>query len=197
MWSDDGSPSAGLYLLGREMARKRKEPEATGAAFADRLNHLFATHPAPTGEPYSLRQVSDGTGGAVSRAYLSTLRSGKVPMPGVRVVEALARFWQVPTGYFLGHDVGDVRDATATATDDPLDDAAALRLALADPLVKDIALRVKDFGPEEWTLMIGMVENQMALRRLAEERRRAPPLSPTAIPTNRRRRKDDDPPANT
>ncbi len=175
------------------MARKRKEPDATGAAFADRLNHLFATHPAPTGEPYSLRQVSDGTGGAVSRAYLSTLRSGKVPMPGVRVVEALARFWQVPTGYFLGHDVGVGRDATATATDDPLDDAAALRLALADPLVKDIALRVKDFGPEEWTLMIQMVENQMALRRLAEERRRATPLSPPAIPAHRRRRKDDDP----
>ncbi len=191
MWFDDGSPAAGLYLMGREMARKRKETDITGAAFADRLNHLFATHLAPTGEPYSLRDVSDGTGGAVSRAYLSTLRSGKVPMPGVRVVEALARFWKVPTGYFLGHDVGDARDTPAT--DDPLDDESVLRLALADPLVKDIALRVKDFGPEEWKLMIQMVENQMTLRRLAEERQRATPLPPTAITDNRRRRKGDDP----
>lgn len=155
--------------------------------------------------------MSAGTGGVVSRAYLSTLRRGVVAMPGLPIIEALARFFNVPTGYFLGHDTGDVPrgpatvapSAAATGATDESDEEAALRLALADPLVKEVALRVKDFGPEEWKLMIGMVESQMALRRLAEERARttpAPRPSPPSLPSPRdistarrrtKRRRDD------
>jgi transcriptional regulator with XRE-family HTH domain len=203
---DDGATIAPLlFIVGGEMPRRRREPgdEAAGALFGERLNSLFATRPDPaTGEPYSLRDVSEGTSGVVSRAYLSTLRRGLVSMPGLHIIEALARFFDVPTGYFLGHDTGDVPGGRAPSDDaDETDEDAALRLALADPLVRETALRVKDFGPEEWKLMIGMVESQMALRRLAEERARAagatpppdplpPPSSPPPrnISTARRRR---------
>ena len=169
-----------LYIVGGEMPRRRREPgDATaGALFAARLNSLFATRGNPaTGEPYSLREVSEGTGGLVSRPYLSTLRRGEVVMPGLQIIEALAQFFDVSTGYFLGHDVGAAPRSRTMAGDDAgePDEEAVLRLALADPLVKEIALKVKDFGPEEWRLMIGMVESQMALRRLAAERERATP----------------------
>jgi len=185
-----------LCIVGGEMPRRGKEPgdEGGGALFAERLNSLFATRVNPaTGRPYSLREVSDGTGGLVSRAYLSTLRRGLVAMPGLHIVEALAAFFTVPTGYFLGHDTGDVPGASASSsTDDEgaTDEDVAVRLALADPMVREIALKVKDFGPEEWKLMIGMVESQMALRRLAEERARAagaspPPAPPPASPPPR------------
>jgi len=201
---DDGATIAPLlFIVGGEMPRRRREPgdEATGALFGERLNSLFATRPDPaTGEPYSLRDVSEGTDGVVSRAYLSTLRRGGVAMPGLHIIEALARFFDVSTGYFLGHDTGDVPGA-GTPSDEAgaTDEDAAVRLALADPMVREIALKVKDFGPEEWKLMIGMVESQMALRRLAAERARTmpppPPMQqpPRDISTGRRRgqRTDD------
>jgi len=188
---DDGATNAPLvYSVGGEMPRRRREPgdAAAGALFAARLNSLFATRPDPaTGQPYSLRDVSEGTAGLVSRAYLSTLRRGGVAMPGLHIIEALARFFGVPTGYFLGHDTGDVpRGPGARSPSDDAgvtDEEAVLRLALADPLVKEIALKVKDFGPEEWKLMIGMVESQMALRRLAEERARAAGAAPPPDPS--------------
>ncbi len=197
-----------LCIVGGEMPRRGKEPgdAGAGALFAERLNSLFATRANPaTGQPYSLREVSDGTNGLVSRAYLSTLRRGIVSMPGLHIVEALAAFFNVPTGYFLGHDISDVPGAAAASGDaatDATDEEAALRLALSDPLVRETALKVKDFGPEEWKLMIGMVESQMALRRLAEERARmagttsspdptpppsSPPPPPRDISTARRR----------
>jgi len=187
-----------LYIVGGEMPRRGKESgdEGGGALFAERLNSLFATRVNPaTGQPYSLREVSDGTGGLVSRAYLSTLRRGIVTMPGLHIVEALAAFFTVPTGYFLGHDIGDIPGASQPSDDNEgaTDEETAVRLALADPMVREIALKVKDFGPEEWKLMIGMVESQMALRRLAAERASATPTSPPSPPprdisTGRRRR---------
>jgi len=207
---DDGATNAPLLcIVGGEMPRRRREPgdAAAGALFGERLNSLFATRPDPaTGQPYSLREVSAGTAGVVSRAYLSTLRRGGVAMPGLHIIEALARFFDVPTGYFLGHDLGDAPQARtrAGADEGELDEEAVLRLALADPLVWEVALKVKDFGPEEWKLMIGMVESQMALRRLAEERARVagatpPPDSPPPSPpprdistAGRRTKKRDD-----
>jgi len=186
----DGAARAPLlYIVGGEMPRRRREPgdEAAGALFAERLNSLFVTRPDPaTGQPYSLRDVSEGTAGLVSRAYLSTLRRGLVAMPGLHIIEALARFFGVPTGYFLGHDTGDVPGAATSsgADEGETDEETALRLALADPMVKEIALKVKDFGPEEWKLMIGMVESQMALRRLAAERERATPTPPPSPPSS-------------
>ncbi len=177
-----------LSIVGGEMPRRRREPgdEAAGALFAERLNSLFVTRPDPaTGQPYSLRDVSEGTAGLVSRAYLSTLRRGLVAMPGLHIIAALARFFDVPTGYFLGHDTGNVPGAATSsgADEGETDEETALRLALADPMVKEIALKVKDFGPEEWKLMIGMVESQMALRRLAEERAQATGVTPSPNPS--------------
>jgi transcriptional regulator with XRE-family HTH domain len=195
---DSATSAPLLCIVGGEMPRRRREPgdEVAGALFGERLNSLFATRPDPaTGEPYSLRDVSEGTNSVVSRAYLSTLRRGGVAMPGLHIIEALARFFDVPTGYFLGHDTGNVPGARPPSDDaDETDEDAALRLALADPMVREIALKVKDFGPEEWKLMIGMVESQMALRRLAAERASATPTSPPSPPpprdisTGRRRR---------
>jgi len=188
MRTDDGATCAPLlYVVGGEMPRRRREPgnDDAGALFAERLNSLFVTRPDPaTGQPYSLRDVSDGTNGLVSRAYLSTLRRGGVAMPGLQIIEALARFFGVPTGYFLGHDTGDVpRAGTSSDAASATDEEAAVRQALADPMVREIALKVKDFGPEEWKLMIGMVESQMALRRLAEERARAAGATPPPDPS--------------
>ena len=53
-------------------------------SFAELLRHLFATRLSPRGRPYSLREVSEGTGGKLSIAYLSLLRRGEqLSMPSL------------------------------------------------------------------------------------------------------------------
>src|ERR671938_2046547 len=66
--------------------------------FAVLLNHLFATRLTPEGRPYTLTEVSKGTG--LSVPYLSILRKGTIGSVPFQRVAALARFFQVPLDYF-------------------------------------------------------------------------------------------------
>lgn len=160
------SHGAHLYAVKAEMPRKRTEPAGSEAdrVFRDRLNHLFEARPSPAGKPYSLQAVSAGTGGAISAAHLSDLRNGKKGTPGVEILEALARFFGVDVGYFLGQ--ASVRPAELPGVDDEL------MRALNNPLVRQIAADTGSFGPEEWREMMEILRHQVRLQRLTEERLR-------------------------
>ena len=157
---------ARLHVVKAEMPRKRTEPVGSEAdrVFRDRLNHLFEARPGPTGKPYSLQAVSAGTGGAISAAHLSDVRNGKKGTPGVEILEALARFFGVDVGYFLGQ--ASVRPAEMPGVDDEL------MRALNNPLVRQIAADTGSFGPEEWREMMEILRHQVRLQRLTEERLR-------------------------
>ena len=126
------------------------------ATFSELLNHLFATHVSPRGRPYSLRDVHDGTGGKLSIAYLSLLRRGRnVGLPSADKVQALAEFFGVDISYFLPVTSG----AQERRSLDP-----DLEEALANPQVRDIALRASALGETERQFFMKMLEQAYQLR---------------------------------
>jgi transcriptional regulator with XRE-family HTH domain len=123
--------------------------------FADLLNYLFASHLSPRGKPYTLKEVSDATGGYFSIAYLSLLRRGGIERPSPERIRALADFFSVDMSFFLGEDPSfEERHAE-------MDEA--LRRALADPQVREFALRINEFSTAERTIVLNMLNEARQL----------------------------------
>jgi len=136
-------------------------PAPLAPRFADLLNHLFATRLSPRGKPYTLKEVSDGTGGYFSVAYLSLLRRGGIEQPSMERIRRLADFFGVEQSYFLGEERAEDR-AAAREMDE------ALRRVLADPQIRAFAMRINDYSLEERTVVLNML-NQV--HQLLESRR--------------------------
>src|SRR5215831_19959044 len=113
--------------------------------FATLLNHLFATRLTPAGRPYTLTEVSKATG--LSVPYLSILRKGTIGAVPFQRVAALARFFQVPLNYF----------SQECAPTESLDEQ--VRLALAQPLGRDLLLRAGKLGTAQRALVLQMIEH--------------------------------------
>ncbi len=151
-----------LFLVTAHMPKTPREPRQSDQLFALRLDQLFETHLDPTGKPYSVRQVAAHTG--MSASYLSGLRRGKLTGPGADKVAALARFFGVDMAYFMGSE--RVELPATTAGDD------RLRKALENPLVREIAVTTGDFNREQWDHMLAILEHQVEIQRIADERAR-------------------------
>jgi transcriptional regulator with XRE-family HTH domain len=113
--------------------------------FAKLLNHLFQTHLTDSGRPYTLSEVSQGTGMTVP--YLSILRKGNIGAVPFDRVEMLARFFRVPLDYF----------SQEGPPLDTLDDE--MRHTLSKPLVREVALRAGGMGMAERALILQMMEH--------------------------------------
>ncbi len=151
-----------LFLVTAHMPKTPREPRESDQLLALRLDQLFETHLAPTGKPYSVRQVAAHTG--MSASYLSGLRRGKVTGPGADKVAALARFFGVEMAYFMGSERVELPETTAG------DDR--LRKALENPLVREITITTGDFNREQWDHMLAILEHQVEIQRIADERAR-------------------------
>lgn len=108
---------------------------------AERLRHLLETvHPANRG-PYTLEEVSAGirqqSGQSLSAPYLNQLKLGRRDNLTTTKLEAIARFFGVPVGYFFD-------DTQAQAVDEEL----ALLQAIRDGGIKELALRALELDPE-------------------------------------------------
>ena len=55
--------------------------EAGDSTLAEKLTLLFETRLSPDLDPYTLVEVSEGTGGSISPTYLMNLRDGKFFQP--------------------------------------------------------------------------------------------------------------------
>jgi transcriptional regulator with XRE-family HTH domain len=118
---------------------------------AAKLDYLFRqVHPRGRGE-LSYREVASGVeaagGPTISPTYIMYLRKGERTNPTLQHLEALARFFGVPTAYFLD-------DETAARTAEELDIVAALR----DKDVRALALHVSELSPEGRAAVSRMVE---------------------------------------
>ena len=99
---------------GHEGGRPELSTEATAEgparlSFAEKLEHLYATvHPRGR-RPYSMDEVAVGIaeqgGEPVSASYLWMLRRGQRDNPTIKAVEAIAKFFGVPTAYFFDDQV--------------------------------------------------------------------------------------------
>jgi hypothetical protein len=76
-------------------------------------------------------------------------------MPPADRVQALADFFGVDVGYFTG------RQLASPARESEIDEV--LRRALADPLVRRIALRTSEYGPAEQAFVLSVIESADAL----------------------------------
>jgi transcriptional regulator with XRE-family HTH domain len=130
--------------------------------FAALLNHLFATRLAPQGRPYTLTEVSKATG--LSVPYLSILRKGTIGSVSLQRADALARFFHVSLDYFS-------QEGPPVDTMDEL-----VRNALAQPLVREVALRAGKVGTAQRALVLQMLEHaDHVLQEIAQA-----PVAPSA-----------------
>lgn len=64
---------------------------------------LFERILHPDGRPYTLKEVSDGTG--ISLGTLSHIRSGRISNPGFTSMRSLSDFFDIPLKYFQTRSV--------------------------------------------------------------------------------------------
>ena len=118
--------------------------------FAVLFNQLFATRLSPEGRPYTLTEVSQATG--ISVPYLSYVRKGTISAVPVHRAAPLARFFGVPLDYFSQDE-----PPVETMADD-------VQEALAQPLVRELVLRVGHLSLVQRALVLEILEHIDHLR---------------------------------
>lgn len=137
---------------------QRSEPKR----LATLVNHLFATRRHPSGREYRLSEVSAATGEQLTVAWLSLLRNGGIARPGADKIQLLADFFGVDASYFTGKQPRPKGDG------EPDEE---LRRAMAQPLVREMALRASQLDEEGQEWLLKLVEHALALGKRARRRR--------------------------
>ena len=118
---------------------------------ADKLNHLFATVPAPTKSGLysndSAAQALGERGVTVSGVHISHLRSGRRNNPSARLLAALAELFGVPIGYFFDPTMENRINS----------DLEALT-ALQDSRAKNLMLRAQGVSAESMEHLEGLLD---------------------------------------
>jgi transcriptional regulator with XRE-family HTH domain len=118
---------------------------------ADKLNHLFATVPAPTRSGMysndSAAQALTERGVAVSGVHLSHLRSGRRDNPSARLLAALADLFGVPISYFF--------DSTM---EERINEELHALSALRDSRAKSLMLRAQGVSPQSMEHLEAILE---------------------------------------
>jgi transcriptional regulator with XRE-family HTH domain len=132
-------------------------------AFADRLNHLFATVRAPSGREYTNAEAALATD--VSATYIGYLRRGTRDNPSVETVRGLARFFGVRPSYL----VDDEPDGDDTAKPQLY---GRLAEALRNPAVSRLAMRAAqaDLSPAAIDAIAAMIDEVEKLEQAAARR---------------------------
>jgi len=144
---------------------REEAPPGHPSSFSDKLDRLFRiVRPAGSNREYSYREVAEGVAdrGAppVSESYLYMLRSGRRDNPGMKLIEALARFFGTSVTYFY---------------DDPgakvLTDEVLLVAALRNSSIRELALRSVHLSTGNLRHLLGIVEQVQEMERLPERAR--------------------------
>ncbi|AWI32659.1 hypothetical protein [Streptomyces tirandamycinicus] len=139
-----------------------------GSTFAERLNYLFDVLRPRDGDPaktnprtgeflhtYVAETISSYGQGTLTAAYIGKLRGPAGENPTIRVVRLLARFFEVPAGYF-------VEDAVT----ERIVAQFSLVQQLHDQGVKNIAMRAAGLSPASQEALLKMVEAARAMEGL-------------------------------
>ena len=118
---------------------------------AEKLNHLFASVPAPTRSGLysndSAAHALEERGITVSGVHISHLRSGRRNNPSARLLAALAELFGVPIGYFFD-----------TTMEDRINTELDALTALKDSRAKSLMLRAQGVSPESMEHLEGILE---------------------------------------
>jgi len=117
-----------LAVMAKPVVRPRKRSEFVGRP--TELGVLLRD--LRTAKGFSLREVEDATGKAVSNAYLSQLENGKIKKPSPNVLHSLAEVYLVPyealmekAGYLLPAEDGSGRQRRRRLATFAIDDLTA------------------------------------------------------------------------
>lgn len=125
--------------------------EEAGNDFARRLDHLFKRFTHPDGSEYSYEEVQNGTGKAVTAAYIWRLRTGKATNPGYWVIKALSDFFGVDPNYFFQNEMQASEMVAKQAR-------ANLADRFQESSVKDIALRASELDEAGRQTLLDMID---------------------------------------
>ncbi len=118
---------------------------------ADKLNHLFATVPAPTKSGrYSNDTAADALtayGVTVSGVHLSHLRANRRDNPSARLLAALAELFGVPISYFFD-----------TSTEDTINAELETLTALRNDQIKHLMQRAQGVSPRGLKHLEGILD---------------------------------------
>jgi len=130
-------------------------PDSAARTFAERLDLLFqATGQDGRGEvgyPEVADALTRAGGPTVTPNYLYLLRTGRRANPRLDLLRALARYFGVPTGYFIDDDVPE-------RYTDQLQVLTALR---TDGLA-DMVLKARGLSPDSLALLSSLVSKLRA-----------------------------------
>lgn len=126
-------------------------PEETGKDFSQRLDNLFKNLTHPDGREFSYEEVQNGTGKAVTAAYIWRLRTGKAKNPGFGVIKALSNFFGVDPNYFF------VEEGRAAETVNRQDNSI-LAARFEDSSVKAVALRASEMDEKGRQAILSMMD---------------------------------------
>lgn len=136
------------------MSDKRQGDTPVGGTLADRINWLFRNvKPEGQDREYSGRDVVSGVqsrGTELSNSHLSELRRGAKSNPTLRVLQGLAEFFEVKVAFFFDDDVA--REVEADV---------ALRNAMRDAQVRDLAFRVAGLAPDKRDAMYRLLSRTL------------------------------------
>lgn len=131
---------------------------------AEKLNHLFATVPAPTRSGLysndSAAHALEERGVTVSGVHISHLRSGRRDNPSARLLAALANLFGVPIGYFF--------DPTM---EDRINDELEALAAVKDDRAKNLMLRARGVSPQSMDHLEGILERIRQIEGLGDKER--------------------------
>ena len=110
---------------------------------SERFLRLLTLYRKPDGSAWGGQDLEDATGGAVTRSYVSNLKSGRIENPGLAKLEAIAGAMGFPPQLWFGGERGQIPDA-------------ALATALEDETAREILGEVLRLGPRDRRLLLGI-----------------------------------------
>ena len=140
---------------------------SVGKTLAERLDLLFqATHPAGRAE-VSYAEVAEGLAAAggptVTPTYLYMLRTGRRVNPRTDLIQALARYFKVPAGYFLDDEVAE-----------SYGEQLRLLQAMRDSGTAGLALRAQGLSAESRAALAAIMDRLRDADGLPETQNRPP-----------------------
>lgn len=111
---------------------------------SETFGRLLSLYRKPDGSEWGRQDLERATGGAVTRSYVSNLKSGRIENPGVDKLEAIAGAMGFPPQLWFGEGVGD------RAPD------AALAAALEEETARAVLEEVVRMAPRDRRLLLGI-----------------------------------------
>ena len=136
----------------------------------EQLRILFSTRLHPNVRPYTMQEISDGTG--ISLASISAMKTGRIKNPQLNTLRALCTFFDLPLHYFQ------------TRTPEECYSVLQKGNAAAMTEISEIGLRIPNLSPEAQQDVLTVIRWIQAAERSANDNDAASSLPHLTYPSS-------------